>query len=111
MATTTNETIMDSATGRQRLPDYSTSERAPIPVTTADRLLPSSEVARRLGVKRQTLSKWRMKRRGPQGWFHLNPTRCVYPESEVTAYIRGLADRRPAFNLPRRKPTRDGGVA
>ena len=111
MATTTNETIMDSATGRQRLPDYSTSERAPIPVATADRHLLSSEVARRLGVKRQTLARWRMKGLGPNGWFYLNSTRCLYPETEVDAYIKSLVERRPVFNLSRPDSTCLGGVA
>jgi hypothetical protein len=63
------------------------------------RLVPSREVARRLGIKTQTLAKWRCEGRGPTGWFHLSATRCVYPEEAVDAFIRHLAEQRPDFNL------------
>ena len=81
------------------------------PTTLSERHLLSSEVARRLHIKRQTLSKWRTQGRGPKGWFYLNPTRCLYPETEVDAYITGLAQRRPVFNLLRQNPTHLEGVA
>jgi hypothetical protein len=70
------------------------------PETFSDRHLLSSEVARLLHIKRQTLSKWRTQGRGPKGWFYLNPTRCLYPASEVYSYLRSLAETRPAFSLP-----------
>jgi hypothetical protein len=52
-----------------------------------------------------------MEGHGPKGWIYLSSTRCLYPECEVDAYIRGLAARRPAFNLFRPSPTRLSGVA
>lgn len=73
--------------------------------------IPSSEVARRLGVRRQTLAKWRMTGRGPEDWFYLNPTRCLYSVAEVEAYIRRLVARRPPLNLARRHPSRVRGIA
>ena len=59
----------------------------------------SSAVARRLGIKTQTLAKWRCPKRGPKGWIHLSATRTVYPEHAVEDFIRELAERRPEFNL------------
>lgn len=73
------------------------------------RLILSAEVARRLGIKTQTLAKWRCGGRGPQGWTHLSATRCVYPEEAVEAFIRRLSEQRPTFNLP--GPTRPKIVA
>jgi hypothetical protein len=64
------------------------------------RLIPSGEVARRLGIKTQTLAKSRCEGRGPQGWIHLSATRCVYPEDAVEAFVRQLSEQRPTFNLP-----------
>ena len=63
--------------------------------------LPSGVVARRLGIKTQTLAKWRMEGKGPRGWFHLSPTRCLYAEDAVEEFIREKAATRPEFNLPR----------
>lgn len=102
----TRQTALNSATTCQKLPHESARACAPIPIR-----VPSSEVARILGVKRQTLSKWRMKKRGPKGFLLLSPTRGVYKLSEVEAYIRELEARLPAFNLFRPSPTRLRGVA
>lgn len=65
------------------------------------RLILSGEVARRLGIKTQTLAKWRCQGRGPQGWLHLSATRCAYPEDAVEEFVRRLSEQRPSFNLPR----------
>jgi predicted site-specific integrase-resolvase len=62
-------------------------------------LLLSAEVARRLGIRTQTLAKWRMEGKGPKGWIYLSATRVAYPEEEVDVFIRTLADRRPIFNF------------
>lgn len=102
----TRRTSLNSATGRQELPHDSERVCEPIPIR-----VPSSEVARILGVKRQTLSKWRMKKRGPKGFLLLSPTRGVYKLSEVEAYIRELEDRCPASNLPGPTPTRLRGAS
>jgi hypothetical protein len=63
--------------------------------------LPSTAVARRLGIKTQTLAVWRCKGKGPKGWIHISATRVAYPEEEVEVFIRTLADRRPVFNFQR----------
>jgi transposase-like protein len=73
------------------------------------RLIPSGEVALSLGIKTQTLAKWRCEHRGPQGWIHLSATRCVYPEESVEAFIRQLSEQKPEFNLP--SPSRPKIVA
>ena len=49
--------------------------------------LPSRAVAKILGVGTHTLAVWRAAGRGPQGWFHLNKSLVVYPESDVQKYI------------------------
>ena len=63
------------------------------------RLIPSGEVAHRLGIKTQTLAKWRCEGRGPVGWVYLSATRCAYPEDAVEAYVRELSEQRPVFNV------------
>lgn len=61
--------------------------------------IPSSVVARRLGIRTQTLAVWRCKGKGPRGWIHISATRVAYPEEEVDVFLRTLADRRPVFNF------------
>lgn len=67
--------------------------------------LPSAVVARRLGIKTQTLAKWRVEGKGPMGWFHLSATRVVYPEDAVEVFIHEKAGTRPDFNLRPRPAT------
>ena len=64
------------------------------------RLIPSGEVARRLGIQTQTLAKRRMNGKDPRGCVYLSATRCAYPEAEVEAFVRQLSERHPRFNLP-----------
>ena len=61
--------------------------------------LPSAAVASRLGLKRQTLAKWRGQGKGPRGWFYLSPTRCIYPAEAVEAFILEKAASHPTFSL------------
>lgn len=68
---------------------------------SATTYVPSSVVATRLGIKVQTLAKWRCKGKGPRGWFHLSQTRCVYPEHEVDAFIGERMAERPKFEIAR----------
>ncbi len=73
--------------------------------------IPSSVVARRLGIKTQTLAVWRCKGKGPKGWIHISATRVAYPEEEVDVYIRTLADRRPVFNFRKANATKIAATA
>lgn len=57
---------------------------------TDDRLIPSSEVARRLGIKTQTLTKWRMLGKGPRNWVKISTTFVCYPEKEVERWLAEL---------------------
>lgn len=45
-------------------------------------------VAKALGVKTQTLRKWRMHGRGPKGWVKHSKTLVTYDEAEVEEYLR-----------------------
>jgi transposase-like protein len=47
----------------------------------------AAAVAVQLGVKTQTLRKWRMQGRGPQGWIKQSKTLVSYEESAVLDYI------------------------
>jgi transposase-like protein len=50
----------------------------------------SSAVARLIGVKTQTLAKWRCYGKGPRGWVRVSSTLVTYPISEVEAYLAHL---------------------
>lgn len=63
------------------------------------RLLKASTVAALLGIRTQTLAKWRTEGKGPAGAFHLSGTCVVYPEEAVEAFIREKSAARPAFNF------------
>ena len=69
--------------------------------TITARYLRSSEAARRIGVTRKTLSKWRHEKKGPGGWIYLSPTMAVYPESEVEAFMKMRAATTPTFKFGR----------
>jgi predicted DNA-binding transcriptional regulator AlpA len=58
---------------------------APTPHET---YLPSPTVARMLGIKTATLSKWRRQGRGPKGAVRTSATSVSYPTSEVTSFIK-----------------------
>ena len=52
--------------------------------------IPSSVVARLIGVKTQTLAKWRCFGKGPRGWIRVSSTLVTYPMSEVESYLASL---------------------
>jgi hypothetical protein len=56
--------------------------------------LPARVVATMVGVKVQTLAKWRYQGRGPRGWIRLSATLVVYPASEVTAFLAERAAKK-----------------
>lgn len=49
------------------------------------------ELAKRLGIKTDTLKKMRRQGRGPRGWKKSGKTVVLYPVAEVEAWIRSLA--------------------
>lgn len=52
----------------------------------------AAEAARLIGVKTQTLAKWRTLNKGPRGWIRISPTFVSYPLAEVARF---LAERTP----------------
>jgi len=57
---------------------------------TEERLIPAREVAARIGIKVQTLTKWRMLGKGPQNWVKISKTFVCYPEKEVERWLAEL---------------------
>lgn len=60
----------------------------------------ASDLARRWGLKTETLGKWRWIGKGPKGWKYQSKTRVVYPLAEVEKYEAGMTDERPTFFPP-----------
>lgn len=48
----------------------------------------AADVAKSLGIKSQTLRKWRMLGRGPIGWVKHSKTLVTYDEAAVEEYLR-----------------------
>jgi len=48
------------------------------------------EVARLIGIKTQTLAKWRCLGKGPRGWVQVSATHVAYPISEVQKFLAVL---------------------
>ena len=61
--------------------------------------IPSGRVAKMLGVKTQTLAKWRMKGLDPKGAVTASSTRVIYPLSSVLDYIEAVKQQTVLFNL------------
>lgn len=49
--------------------------------------VPARQVAKLLGVKVATLSKWRYLGKGPKGWLRISDTCVVYPVSEIKRFL------------------------
>jgi helix-turn-helix protein len=47
----------------------------------------SAEAAKLIGIKTQTLAKWRWQGRGPEGWLQISTTHVTYPLSEVEKFL------------------------
>lgn len=56
--------------------------------TPHEAYLPGPAVARMLGIKTATLSKWRRLGRGPKGAVRTSATSVSYPISEVESFIK-----------------------
>ncbi len=57
----------------------------------------SARAAALIGVKTQTLAKWRCLGKGPSGWIQVSATHVTYPISEVEQF---LAAREAATATP-----------
>jgi hypothetical protein len=53
--------------------------------------IPSPVAARMIGIKTQTLAKWRCQGRGPVDWIQVTPTLVTYSVRSVRAFIAGCA--------------------
>jgi hypothetical protein len=67
--------------------------------------LSARDLAKRLGVKTETLKAWRGRSRGPQGWVHLSQTHVAYLILEVE---RWLEERQRNGYLPKPRGTSGG---
>jgi hypothetical protein len=52
-----------------------------------EELITAQDFARGLGIKTDTVKKWRRLGKGPRGHFHLSKTCVVYPIAEVRLWI------------------------
>lgn len=48
------------------------------------------KVARLIGIKTQTLAKWRCLGKGPKGWLQVSRTHVTYPVREVEEFLARL---------------------
>jgi|PersoiStandDraft_1058852.scaffolds.fasta_scaffold46411_1 transposase-like protein len=62
--------------------------------------VPAQLVAQRLGVKTQTLGKWRRLGRGPKGWIYVSTTLVCYPADAVDQFLEERSKTRPTFPTP-----------
>jgi transposase-like protein len=53
-----------------------------------ERRISSSEAARRIGVRTNTLARWRSLGKGPKGAIRLSETHVVYAVEAVDAFLR-----------------------
>ena len=58
-----------------------------------DERVPSPVAARMIGIKTQTLAKWRCLGKGPADWIQVTPTCVTYAVRSVEAF---MADRAAA---------------
>ena len=55
----------------------------------------AAEAANRIGIKTQTLAKWRCTGRGPRGWVRVSATHVTYEEAEVQKFLDERPQREP----------------
>jgi len=48
------------------------------------------KVARLIGIKTQTLAKWRCHGKGPKDWLQVSATHVTYPVGEVEKFLAAL---------------------
>ncbi len=49
--------------------------------------IPATDAARLIGVKTQTLAKWRCYGKGPRGWVRISATLVTYPRREIERFL------------------------
>jgi len=54
----------------------------------------SAAAAKLIGIKTQTLAKWRWQGRGPRGWVQVSTTHVTYQLREVEEFIARCAAAR-----------------
>jgi hypothetical protein len=52
-----------------------------------EKRISATDAARLIGIRTQTLAKWRWQRRGPAGWVRISATHVTYPLRAVEAFI------------------------
>lgn len=52
-----------------------------------EKRISAPEAARLIGVRTQTLAKWRWQRKGPSGWVRISATHVTYPLSAVERFL------------------------
>jgi transposase-like protein len=62
----------------------------------------SSEAARRIGVRTNTLARWRSQGKGPKGSIRLSTTTVVYPAEAVETFLREKAEAGRFLGTPKR---------
>jgi hypothetical protein len=66
------------------------------PATAERAFITARALARQLGLKVGTLSKWRRTGRGPAGWVYTSQTCVLYPVAAIDDFLRGREGLRPA---------------
>ncbi|HVG22640.1 MAG TPA: hypothetical protein VND45_00675 [Thermoanaerobaculia bacterium] len=51
------------------------------------------KVARLIGIKTQTLAKWRCLGKGPKGWLQVSATHVTYAIGEVEKFLAALKSK------------------
>ena len=67
---------------------------------TTTNMISAQALAKRLGLKTETLGKWRRLDKGPRGWFYASQNRVIYPLDAVEQYEAMLAATPPVFSRP-----------
>jgi hypothetical protein len=70
----------------------------------------SAEAAKLIGIKTQTLAKWRWQGRGPRGWVQVSTTHVTYQLTDETVYVFVDASRKryPTARVRADVRTREG---
>ena len=75
------------------------------------RRISSSEAARRIGVKTNTLARWRSQGKGPKGAIRLSGTHVVYLAEAVETFLRERVEAGRFLGTSKRGFTAAAGAA